>query len=291
MEFLETMKIKSVPFIDSKNILHYWDKGILKTFDLSNENVKKQAIINPKRKGIGRTENGIFFKEYLPKDVCKALLKTGEYIWTMGDKFNDHRADVYHKCWEVNKDKPNFENIEHCGNVASNPCYGRIRYKLEEGYTKPTECPRCEATYAIYNTYKPLKWKLWDSLLWVRDFFHWRIFHNIYKDAETFFFAKSKHGRAILKGWQEVITNESVVGELTFWRKHYFKPIIKNSNLAYYENGGEWIIYNPELYDKETVEEMVKKNEYNVIWEYEDWVRTKNGIKILHDKDWGRGSF
>lgn len=281
----------SKPFIDSKNILHYWDKGTLKTFDLSNENVKKQAIINPKRKGIGRTEDGIFFKEYLPKDICKALLKTGEYKWTRGDKFNDYLADVYHKCWEVNKDKPNYENIEHCGNVASNPTYGWIRYKLPDGYTKHVQCPRCEAMYAIYNTYKPLKWKLWDSLLWIRDFFHWRIFHNIYKDAETFFFAKSKHGRAILKGWQKVIKEEGVVGELTFWRRHYFKPIIKDSNLAYYENGREWIIYNPELYDKETVEEMVKNNEYNVIWEYEDWVRTKNGVKIIYDKDFERVPF
>ena len=284
------MTKKTKPFIDEEGILHY-GKYLEKYFKLSNENIKKQAIINPKKTGIGRTENGIFFKEYLPKDICKALLKTGEYKWIRGDKYRDYRADVYHKCWEVNKYKPNFENIEHCGNVSDNPCYGRIRYKLEpKGYTEAVECPRCEAVYAIYNTYKPLKWMLWDSLLWFGNFFRWRIIHNIYKDAETFFFAKSKKGKTLLKGWQEVI-KDGLVGELVFWRKHYFKPIMKNSNLTYIENKEGWIIYNPELYDEETVKEMFKANRYNVIWEYEDWVKTKNGIKILYDKDWERGSF
>lgn len=281
-------KTKAVPFIDSKNILHYWDKnGALKTFDLSNENVKKQAIKAPG--GIGRTaEDGSHLREYLPKEVCKALLQTREYKWTRGDRFTDYLADVYHKCWEVNKDKPNYENIEHCGNVASNPCYGWIRYKLKEGgYTKGIDCPRCEAMYAIYNTYKPLKWKLWDSLLWIRDFFHWTIFHNIYKDAETFFFTKSREGRKILKGWQEVM-KEGEIGELVYWRKHYLKPLLKKSDLTFIENKRSWYIYNPKLYSEEEVKNFIEKNKYCVIWEYEDWVRQGDNHKILVDKDWER---
>lgn len=259
----------SKPFIDKDGILHY-GKYLENFFDLSNENVKKQAIINPKKRGIGRTENGIFFKEYLPKDICKALLKTGEYKWTRGDNFNSYFADVYHKCWEVNKDKPNYENIEHCGNVASNPCYGWIRYKKPEGgYTEHITCPRCEATYAIWNTYKPLKWKLWDAILYVKEFVRWRIIHHIYKDAETFFFTKSKDGKEVLKDWQKAI-EEGEVGELIHWRKHYLKPLLKDSNLTCIESKREWIIYNPELYDEVTVKEIVEKNNYKIIWEYYD---------------------
>ncbi len=265
----------SKPFIDKDGILHY-GKYLENFFDLSNENVKKQAIMNPKKKGIGRTENGIFFKEYLPKDICKALLKTGEYKWTRGDKFNYYLADVYHKCWEVNKDKPNYENIEHCGNVASNPCYGWIRYKKPEGgYTEHITCPRCEAVYAIYNTYKPLKWKLWDSLLWIRDFFRWTIFHRIYKDAETFFFARSKEGREILCDWQEAI-EEGEIGCLTFWRKHYLPFLLRNSFIKTYTAGDCWYLYDPNQRSENDVKEAIATNAYKIIWEYYDHKEKKN---------------
>lgn len=259
-------------YISAKNILHYSIKsknGIVhKTFNVSNEFVKKQAI--QASGGIGWTENGIHLREYLPVEVCKALLETGEYKWTRGDRFNNYFADVYHKCWEVNKNAPNYEKIERCGNVASNPCYGWIRYKLEsKGYTEPVRCPRCEAVYAIYNSYKPLKWKLWDTVLRAKEFIECEIIHNIYKDAETFFFTKSKNGKEILKGWQEAI-EKGEVGELIYWRKHYLKTLLKGSNLTYKKDEKEWIIYNPELYDETMIKEIVKKQSYKVIWEHKE---------------------
>jgi len=257
-------------YISPENVLHYKvefkNEIVLKTFNIDNEFVKKQAIQAPK--GIGWTENGIHLREYLPVEVCKALLKTGEYSWIRGDKFIDYYADVYHKCWEVNKNSPNYKKIERCGNVASNPCYGWIRYKLElGGYTEPVKCPRCAAVYAIYNSYKPLKWKLWDTILHVKEFVEWKIIHNIYKDAETFFFTKSKNGKEILKSWQKAI-EEGEVGELIHWRKHYLKTLLKGSNLTYIESEKEWIIYNPELYDETKIKEIVKKENYKVIWEH-----------------------
>lgn len=253
-----------------KNVLHYSIKSksgiVFKTFDISNEFVKKQAIQAPG--GIGRTENGIHLREYLPIEVCKALLKTGEYKWIRGDRFTDYYADVYHKCWEVNKNTSNYVKTERCGNVASNPCYGWIRCKLEpKGYTEPVGCPRCAVMYAIYNSYKPLKWKLWDAILHVKDFVKWKIIHNICKDAETFFFTKSKNGKEILKSWQKAI-EEGEVGELIHWRKHYLKTLLKGSNLTYTESEKEWIIYNPELYDETKIKEIVKKENYKVIWEH-----------------------
>ena len=100
------MSKKSNAYITSDNILHYFTKEsgkvVAKTFDVSNENVKKQAIQAPG--GIGRTENGVHLQGHLPVEVCKALLKTGEYKWIKGDRFDRYFADVYHKCWEVNKD-------------------------------------------------------------------------------------------------------------------------------------------------------------------------------------------
>ena len=68
------------------NVLHYWHDGKLKTFDCSNENVNNQAEKSDKRNGIGRTENGTFYQEKLPDEVVRALLETGEYLWTKGDR-------------------------------------------------------------------------------------------------------------------------------------------------------------------------------------------------------------
>lgn len=265
-------------YLTPDNILHYTvkEKGeiVQKQFDVGNENVKKQAI--PAPKGIGRTIDGVHYAEHLPVEVCKALLKTGEYRWTRGDKFTDFYSEVYHRCWEVNKDKPNYENIEHCGNVSSNPCYGWIRYKLEpKGYTEHTECPRCESVYAIYNTYRPFKYKVWDLLLWVRDFFHWRIFHHIYKDAETFFFAKSKEGREILCDWQEAI-EEGEIGCLAFWRKHYLPFLLRNSFIKTYTAGDCWYLYDPNQRSEEDVKEAIATNAYKIIWEYYDHKEKKD---------------
>ena len=238
------------------NVLHYWHDGKLKTFDCSNENVNNQAEKSDKRNGIGRTKDGTFYQEKLPDEVVKALLETGEYLWTKGDRFNDYFADVYHKCWIP------LGTTERMGNVASNPCYGMVRREND----KMELCPRCAAIYGIWNNKKckPLKYKLWDILCSINLRTYYALY-SVYVEFREFFYVHSKKGKECIKAWQREITKNPDKGfYLTHWRHSWLKPLMKGQTFILHYNtekpkSGWYLSVNYISLD-------VLEKEHDVIW-------------------------
>lgn len=213
----------TTPYFTYGNILHYWSNGELKTFNCSNKNIEN------------------YDNEAIPENVVRALLRTKEYCWIKGDKYNAYFSEVYHKCWKTSK----ASNVDKVGNTSSNPGYGVVRQILPEGgYTAGTECPRCRLVHAIYNCkkLKPFKYKVWDFFNGIR-FDIIGFFLHISVRVREFLFVHSKSGKEklaeIAKGMAE---NYNDVYFLVDWRKAWLKPIIKLTGAAYTKVENGWAI-------------------------------------------------
>jgi len=217
------------PYIDENDILHYIKNGIEKTFDCSNDNV---AIVTMEHNDTYTLDGRKIYKDWLPDEVVKALLQTGEFYWTKGDNCTDYFSEVYHKCWEARNTN------EKVGNVSSNPCYGWIRNKDENGNISDEEdCPRCRAIWPIYNCkrYKPLKWKIWDFLL--LSLTHIQApFNKIKVFFRELFFVNSEEGKQRIAIWaDEIDKSRDSYFYLIKWRKPWLKPILKISKAKYWK--------------------------------------------------------
>lgn len=255
--------MKNKPFITADNKLHYWENELHKEYDLSNDAIEANSIKEKRYLPNGQD----YEVEKIPKKIAKALLQTGEYYYIKGDRFNDYFSDVYHKCWEVKSHLPNFENIEHCGNVDSNPCYGWIRYKQGDGsYTEGEKCPRCRVIWAIAASYKPLKWKIWDKLIGIKERV-WYFFHSIYKQIEVFQYVHSKEGKESLQKWHDWIAKGGI-GALVEWRHQFLKPLTKQKDLmsCFISKRDGWWIWNPEKHSMKEINEKLEIYKKNDLW-------------------------
>lgn len=255
-------KKNSTPWIDCYNTLHYWEGKELKTFDCSNLAISTQTT-----KEEIELSSGIKYKrEYLPKNICKALLKTGEYFWSFGDSSNAHFSEVLHKCYKVT------DSDKHILNSSSNPGYGSI-WNEEEKLWK--DCPRCRAVYAIYDSYEPLKYKVWDIFIAICNRIE-SFFFNIYKQFEVFFWLHSKEAKDVLIGYRLAIESGKIY-YLTSWRKQFRKKLNSEYSAFVTLNSG-YLYYNPKIYPQKKimgiVRKFVNKNysspDVGVIWEYFD---------------------